>query len=322
MLNESARRLIYPDLLIEELAALVEFTGEPATGEQVEADPSLLAGVEVLISGWGAPRLDERVLASAELKAVFYGAGSVRGFMTQAAWDAGLVVTSAAAANAVSVAEFTVAQVFMCLKRVWQHDRALQATRQWQAGEPGAGGYGSRVGLISLGQIGRLVARKLADSDVELLAYDTRQDAEAQRLGVRYATLEEIFATCDVVSLHTPLLPETKGMVGESLLRSMRPGASLINTARGAVIDQAALERVLADRPDLFAVLDVVYPEPLPPQSSLWDLGNVVLVPHIAGARGAECERMGRMMLGELRRYVTGRPLHYQLVAETARMTA
>src|SRR5690606_15290585 len=103
-----------------------------------------------------------------------------------------------------------------------------------------------------------------------------------RRLSLRYVELPELFRAADVVSLHTPLLAQTRGMIDETLLRSMKPGASLINTARGPIIDHAALVRVLGDRPDLFAMLDVTDPEPLPPDHPLWTLPNAVLTPHIA----------------------------------------
>lgn len=324
VLGHEARALVYPPGVYAEIKRSVDLIGEPVTGDDVASDPSLLKDVEYLFSGWGGPRLDDDVLAVAkDLDVLFYGAGSVRYLMTPAAWKRGLRVTSAAAANAISVAEFTVAQVTMCLKRIWQHDRQLQATRVWRGGEPGATGYGSRIGLVSIGHIGRLVAQRLADWDVEVVVYDIYRDEElAARFGFRYVGLEELFATSDVVSLHTPLLPATRHMISGKLLASMRQGASLINTSRGGIIDQAALVDVLRSRTDLFAVLDVVENEPLPSDSPLWDLENLVLLPHIAGARGTECERMGRYMLAELKRVQAGLPLRWELRAKEANSTA
>lgn len=324
VLGENARQLIYPPEVTAEIEQCVDLVGAPVTGEDVAADPSLLQGVEFLLSGWGAPALTESVLSAAsDLDVLFYGAGSVRTVMTPAAWERSIRVTSAAAANAISVAEFTVAQLTMCLKRIWQHDRELQATRLWRGSAPGATGYGSRVGLVSIGHIGRLVAQRLVDWDVEVVVYDIYRDEElAAQFGFRYVDLTELFATSDVVSLHTPLLPATRHMISGPLLASMKPGASLINTSRGGIIDQAALVEVMRSRPDLFAVLDVVETEPLVSDSPIWGLGNLVLLPHIAGARGAECGRMGRYMLAELKRVLAGLPLRWELRAEDADSTA
>lgn len=176
------------------------------------------------------------------------------------------------------------------------------------------GAYRSRVGLWGLGHIGRLVAAHLAHFDVEILATDpvTSPDA-ARRAGVRLVPVEELFATCHVVSLHAPLLPETRGTIGERLLNSLGPGATLVNTARGALIDETAAARTLRARPDLTAVLDVTHPEPPAPDSPLFTLPNVVLTPHLGGALGAERHRLGQLVLDELHRFTQDRPLHHAI---------
>jgi phosphoglycerate dehydrogenase-like enzyme len=110
-----------------------------------------------------------------------------------------------------------------------------------------------------------------------------------------------------VLSLHAPSLPETRHMIGAAELAALPPHAVLINTARGALIDTAALERACAER-DLHAILDVTEPEPLPATSPLYDLPNVVLTPHIAGSLGSETRRMAAAALTELERYAAGQP--------------
>lgn len=320
VLSPEALRLVYPPAVRREIERQVTCVGEPCTGADVEADPTLLTGVQLLFTGWGGPRLTQRLLdAAPDLQVVFHGAGSVRGVMTDAAWRRGVRVTSAVATNAIPVVEFTVAQVVFCLKRVWQHVNELKTSRAWVQSDPGATGFGSTIGIVSLGEIGQRVVERLAAMDVELLAYDPLRDPSLERrLRLRHVELAELFAVSDVVTLHTPLLPETRGMIGEALLRSMKPGASLINTARGGIIDQPALVRVLRDRPDLFAALDVTDPEPPAPDDPLWDLPNVVLTPHIAGSRGRECERMGRRIVEELNRHLAGEPLRWAVCPQRA----
>ena len=134
--------------------------------------------------------------------------------------------------------------------------------------------------------------------------------SSAAALGLRLVTLEELFARCDVVSLHVPLLPSTRGLVTARLVASMKPNATLINTARGAILEPAVVS-VLSQRPDLQAVLDVTDPEPLPAGSLLRSLPNVTLTPHVAGSVGRECRRLGDMMVDELRRFVAGQPLQW-----------
>src|SRR5205823_690272 len=120
------------------------------------------------------------------------------------------------------------------------------------------------------------------------------------------------------VSLHTPHLPETEGMITGRHLDSMKRGATFINTARGQVVREGEMIEVLSRRPDLQAVLDVTAPEPPAADSPLYTLENVVLTPHIAGSLGEECRRMGRYMVDELRRYLAGEPLKWQVTPQTA----
>jgi phosphoglycerate dehydrogenase-like enzyme len=125
-----------------------------------------------------------------------------------------------------------------------------------------------------------------------------------------------------VVSLHTPWLKETEGMITGQHIASMRPGATFINTARGAVVREQELIDVLQQRPDLFAVLDVTYPEPPAPDSLLYTLPNVVVTPHIAGPVGDECHRLGRYMVEELWRYLHGEELRWGITREMAKVLA
>jgi phosphoglycerate dehydrogenase-like enzyme len=162
----------------------------------------------------------------------------------------------------------------------------------------------------------------LRPHQLRVVAYDPFLTVdEARSLGVRSVDLAELFRISDVISLHTPLLPETRGMVTGAHVESMRPGATLINTARGAIVREAEMVAVLERRPDLQAVLDVTDPEPPPPGSPLLRLTNVVRTPHIAGAIGPERRRLGRGMVEELRRYVRAEPLRWEVTREqVARM--
>ena len=111
-------------------------------------------------------------------------------------------------------------------------------------------------------------------------------------------------------------------MLRGSHLASMKRNATLINTSRGAVVREAEMVEVLGERPDLWAVLDVTHPEPPEPGSSLFELPNVVLTPHIAGSLGSECRRMGRLVVDELRRYVAGEPQEHEITRERAALLA
>jgi phosphoglycerate dehydrogenase-like enzyme len=297
---------------------MVEIVAPPQSGDAVRSHPDVLRDVEVIFGGWGSPRYDERMLSHApKLRAIFYGAGSVKSIVSDALWDRGIVVTSAYAANAVPVTEYTVAQILFSLKQGWFFalETKRRAARVPRTERPITGAFGSTVGLISLGMIGRRVAEMLRPFDVRVIAYDpfVTDDAVAN-LGVTMVpTVESIFEHADVVSLHTPWLKETEGMIRGEHFARMRPNAIFINTARGAVVRENEMIEALAKRPDLTAVLDVTYPEPCAPGSALLTLPNVVLTPHIAGSQGPECRRMGLYMIDELKRYLNGEPLKWAI---------
>jgi phosphoglycerate dehydrogenase-like enzyme len=210
------------------------------------------------------------------------------------------------------VAEYSHATILLGLTGFWSSQRLARTGKFSHQHSPVAGAFHSNVGLVSLGAIGRLVAGHLVKHEINIMAYDPfATPAAAASLGVTLVSLEELFAKSHVVSLHTPWLPETEKMINGPLLRAMPQGATLINTSRGAVIDEADLCAVLAERSDITAILDVTHPEPPLPDSPLRALENVVLTPHIAGSVGGEIARMGYWMKDELDLYLHGKPLQH-----------
>ena len=316
VLNADAYDLSYGPDERSAIAALVELFGPPMTAEQAAARPDLLARADVLFSGWGAPLVDDPFLdAAPNLRAIFYAAGATGDWMTEAAWDRGLTVTTASSANAVPVAEYTLAAILFSLKHGWRLARQVRADRTYANHGAVPGNYRRVVGVISLGTIARKLLALLKPFELDVLVYDPfLTDAGAADLGVvRSPSLDDLFARSDVVTLHAPNLPETRGMITGRHVDSMKPGATFINTARGAIVREDEVLAVLARRPDLQAVLDTVAQEPPSADSPLYTLDNVVLTPHLAGSRDQECRRMGRLMVDELTRYVTGQPLLYAL---------
>jgi len=312
---------VYGPEELSRIRTLVDLVAPPQTAATAWELPSdMLDAVEILISGWGGPVLDAAWLARLpRLQAVFYGAGSVSSLMPKEAWDRGVLITSAQTVNAIPVAEYTLAMVILSLKRVWRLAAEMKAKRQNpdRAGVPGC--CERAVGLVALGAIGRAVADRLSRLDLTVWAHDPFADAaDFDRLGVQLISLEDLFRKCDVISIHVPHLPSTEGLIGRAHLELMKPGATLINTSRGAVIREDDLVRVASLRGDLQFVLDVTREMPPRPSSPLYSLPNVMLTPHIAGSYGSECRRMGRFMVGQLERYVSGLPLQGRIVPEDA----
>lgn len=323
--NTGLEDRVYGPKQRKQLNGLVELSDVLLCRDNWQAHREVLSGTELILSSWGAPVLDEEFLAAApKLEAIFYGAGSIRGFATDAGWDRGIRITSAYAANAVPVAEFTVSQIIFCLKRGWFMIEAAKDPESWVNKVPMPGAYETKVGIISLGMIGRLVCEMLKSYDVEVLAYDPyADDSVFEELGAqRVASLEEIFTQSDIVSLHAPWLPATEGMIDGRLLALLKENASFINTSRGALVREPEMIEVMRTRPDLTAVLDVTWPEPPPSDSPLFELPNIIITPHIAGSMHLECRRMGQYMVDELTRYLNGDPMKWEITRETAKMLA
>jgi len=281
---------------------VVEDVGAPGAREH-------LRRAEVLLTGWGSPRIDAAVLDLApRLGAIVHAAGSVKGHVDPVCWTRGLVVSTAADANALPVAEYTLAMIIVSGKRLLEADRRYRQERVVIRPEAlgDLGNYRTCVGLVGASRIGRRVLELLRPFDFRVRLYDpTIEAAEADALGAQLCGLDELMAASDIVSLHAPAIPATRQMVDGHRLALMRDGATLINTARGSVVDTAALTAELVSG-RLTAVLDVTDPEPLDPQSPLYDLPNVLLTPHVAGAVGNEVFRLGRWAAEEARRYLRG----------------
>jgi len=271
--------------------------------------------IEIIFSGWGMVPMDEAFFQRfPKLKVVFYGAGTVRGFVTDEFWRHKIRLTNAASANAVPVSEYTISQILFALKHGWQQALFIRERHKFPPQYHPPGAYKTTVGLISLGMIGSLVAERLQQHDLKVVAYDPLiAPEEAARLKVKLVSLKEVFAVADVVSCHAPALKETEKMIQRRHFESMKSGATFINTARGAVVHEEEMIQALKERPDLFAMLDVTEAMPPVEGSPLYTLPNVMLTPHIAGCLGPECRRMGKLMVDELDRFLSGKSLRYEI---------
>lgn len=308
--------MAYPDDLREEIAGCARICGHDVSSEDWQRSLPVLRQAEILMGCWGMPEMTAEFLdACPRLRAVFYAGGAAKSFYTHDASERGIILSTAVSANSIPVAEYSLGVILLSLRSFWRYVMVEPSEKGVALHERFSGAYGSTVGLVSLGTVGRLVAKHLRNHDVKVVAYDPIiEEDEAANLGVRLVSLEELFRESDVVSVHAPLLPETTGLINEDLLVSMKHSATLINTARGAVIDEDALCRVLENqRRDLFAVLDVTCQEPPAADSPLRYLPNVVLTPHIAGSGMAEIARMGWLMHDELKRHLGGQPLKHSI---------
>jgi glyoxylate reductase len=224
----------------------------------------------------------------------------------------GVAVTNTPGVLDAATADLAFALILACRRRLVEGDRIVRAGR-WRAGWAegallGDDVSGATLGIVGLGRIGRAVARRARAFEMRIL-YARRQRlerAEEEELGVEYRPLDELLSEVDIVSLHVPLTDETRGLIDARRLGLMRDGACLVNTARGAVVEEAALVEALASG-RIRAGLDVFVHEPQVP-TRLLDLPNVVLTPHIASATVATREAMTRVLVDNIVAVEAGRP--------------
>lgn len=293
-------------------------------------DPSLrdrLAQVEVLLTGWGAPSLDQdRLERMPQLKVMLHCAGSIRYQVTEEFWRRGIRASSVAEVNAVPVAEYTLAAVIFAGKKApfiaadpeSRRGHGLHIDRYGELSN-----LGRTIGVVGFSRIGRRVVGLLQQlGNVTCLVADPYVDEqEVRAAGAELVGFDELLPRVDVLSLHAPALPSTKHMVGARELASLRDHATLINTARGSLVDTAALEsECVSGR--INAILDVTEPEPLPADSVLYSLPNVMITPHLAGSLGSELYRMTDAALDELERYAAGIPLAEEVTRDGLRLSA
>lgn len=314
LLPQRSRDQIYSPETIAEIGRLVEVVDATDRVGKLDELREDLASTEIILSGWGMMKLEGAFLEAApRLKAVLYGAGSVRQLLTDEFWKRDILLTSTYRANGIPVAEYTIAVIVIGLKQALQASRLTCRERKFTE-PPGVRGlYGAKIGVIGAGMVGSDVLNRLKAYDVETFCCDPFLSAErARELGTQEMSMEEMFRVCDCVTLHAANIPSTKGMIRGEHFRSMKEGALFINTARGPIIREQEMIEVLKEG-RIFAFIDVTDPEPPLPDSPLYTLPNVFLTPHMAGACGMDIYRQGEYVLEELRRFLKGEPALYRV---------
>ena len=304
---------LFTSAMLDELRTIVSLD-DAVVDTLDERGRAALRDAEIVIGGWGAPRISPA--DAPNLRAIVYLGGVAATCLDDVAeWSRlGLAAANARSINARPVAEYALAMILLDGK-----DAFAAAARA--ASRPGAasevrlpahfGNFRRTVGIIGLSQTARALIELLRPFELDVSVYSPElTPVLADELGVEMRTLEEVMAHSDIVSLHQPLTPATRGQIDRRLLALMRDGTTLLNTARGAVVDQDALVERLRGG-GIRAILDVTDPEPLPVDHELRSLPNVVLTPHIAGSLGTELHRMGQNAIEEVRRFVEGVPFRH-----------
>jgi len=273
---------------------------------------------DIVMTCWETAAFDAEIVeAASRLKLLCHAAGTVRPVVTEALWDTDVRVTSAAAALAYGVAEFCLGQILMATKRVpW----LSEGTRQgyWQeAGSCFGGGfeiYQQKIGLIGAGHIGRQLLRLLENFDCEKLLYDPFcSEEEATAMGARKVeSLEELFVSCRVVSLHAPTNEDTRHMLRGHHFAALPKGSVFVNTAGWSQIHEEEFVGELR-KGRFIACIDRCEDEPCAMDHPYRHLPNVWLTPHIAGVMAENRFRVGTFVANEVENFVKGSPLTYEV---------
>ncbi len=316
--RKTAAQMFEPGDLVR-LEEIAELRG-PFDPEQSASQIEALRAARVAIAGWGTPPLTTELLASApNLELIAHSAGSVKGIITEAVFDRGIQVSTAAAANATPVAEFTVAMMVALLKQIpWIAGAYMRGDQEeLRRRAPVVRELRDiQVGLISASRVGREVIRLLrAYPRVRVKLHDPFiSPSQADEMGVELASLEDT-CHCEVVSIHAPRVPATHHMFNARTLALLPDHAILINTARGSLVDENALVNEVSKRP-LYVLLDVTDPEPPAPDSPLRKQPNIILTPHIAGSMAQARRDMGRLAIAETLRFLRGERLEHEITRE------
>lgn len=293
----------------QQLTALCQLHPRIVTQAMLAQELGQLTEVEVIFASWGMfPLSGEQLDLLPNLKAVFYAAGETKAFSAPFL-ARGITLVSAWRANAVSVAEFCLAQILLACKGYFRNHRDYRTPEDFDAlsgRHPAPGAYGERVALLGAGAIAQALTGLLRPFELELVSVPSR-------VAHRTISLEEAFETALVISNHLPNRPDNVGVLDGNLFRRMRPGAVFINTGRGLQVNEADLVDIFSQRQDLTALLDVSKPEPPIAGSPLYQLPNIQLSSHIAGALNHETQRLADCVLDEFRRWLQGEPLCHQI---------
>ena len=313
--------------------AFLDLAGPARTSGTPPEDPGLRAAVrsfvrdlDALVVGYGAPRIDDEVLAAAPRLRVVgdtHGDRFAARVDVAAASRRGIVVVDTTNGSSDPVAEWALALILIGLRNAGAHFRRLVAgellwpDREVFRQDPGYRNgelAGKTVGLVALGNVGRHLVALLRPFGVTILAADPGAPGVlGPAYGLELTSLESLLERSDVVVCLVPLTAATRGLFGASALERLRPGAVFVNVSRGAVVDTGALIARL-EAGDVIACLDVVDPEPLPVDSRLRVLPNVFLSPHIAGVTAASEPRFFDLMVDELQRVLSGSQPYYPLI--------
>ena len=313
--NNAVFPTFFNECLQQELAQVGEIHWN-TTGKQYSHSQlcEAVRGMDICVTGWGTPVFDEEVMSCADrLQLIAHTGGSVQPYVTTSVYEHGVRVVSGNKVFAESVAEGVVAYALAVLRDIPFHSARLSGG-VWPENFYNRGLLGRTVGIVGYGMIAEYLVDMLEPFHCPIRVFSRHiTDETLQRKGLKRASLEELFSSCEIIAIHSGMTPENYHLVTEILLESMKANALLINTARGSIIDESALCSVLARRPDLRAALDVYETEPLPQGHPLTALGNVLLMPHMGGPTVDRRLAVSQSIIEDISRFLKNLPMSCEI---------
>lgn len=310
--NSQLKKLIFNEPAVKKLHQLTDVTwvkeDEILSKEELS---ECISEYDICITSWGSPKIDAAVLKNAvNLKFLGHAAGTVVPYIDEGFFEREIIVVNSNTFLACSTAEATLA---LMLAGSWKLKEYSESMRHgiWSKNleETVPGIARQTIGLIGYGDISRELIRLLKPFSPTILLYSQHcTSEEAELSGIQLSSLDELLSKSRIISLHNTLNPNTLGMIGKKQLDLIQDGALLVNTARGPIVDEAALMDTLGSG-RIFAALDVYHKEPVGVENSLLSLPNVLCTPHIGGFCRHWKNRLGDFIIDELERWLQGKPL-------------
>lgn len=215
----------------------------------------------------------------------------------------GVKVANTPGANNNSAAEQAVALMMSCLRNTPFANKTMHEGKWEKNALTGLELWKKKVGVVGFGRIGQIVTKRISGFEPEVLFFDPMVDSSEFSFAKKCTDLKEMFSTCDIITIHTPLMPATKGMITRELLSMMKKDAILINAARGGIVDEEALYDILKEKKIRCAGFDVFATEPLPATSNLIELENLIMSPHVGASTEEAQFRVGEMAVHQINEF-------------------
>ncbi len=289
--------------LFKQLTAMSEFDVFPEPKVSQDKLPELVKNAHGLVIRSATTVTPEMLEGAPNLKLVIRAGEGTDNIDKKACAAKGVKVANTPGANNNSAAEHAIALMMSALRYTPQACAKMKSGGWDKNLYTGLELSNKKVGIVGFGRIGQIVAKRLAGFEPEVLFFDPFLEKSDIAYAKKAANLEEIFSTCDIITLHTPLMDKTKGMVNDKLLSSMKKDAVLVNASRGGIVDEEALYNNLSNGKIRAAAFDVFATEPLPEDSKLRKLENLIMTPHLGASTEEAQVRVGEMVLNQLREF-------------------